>query len=401
MDKLVSSPVKVLIVTLEYGRHIQGGIGRVVNGIFNSNVQGVIMDIFLIKLPVPGRPDLAYLYTKSGQPEAKCVNSGDYISVLHQALHHKKYNIVHFMNCGELVNKGMNEIKTFFPDVKIVYSCHSIAKHELDIRNNRPSDLVYEECLMNSIDHVHVLNNTSLRYLTNCYASISTNQISIIPNGIEEEEYKFIDDQYRNDLFKRVNGDKNIVISCICRWSFGKGLEHFIDAIPMVIEKNKNVRFIIAGRKLQSWENKVDEYVTMIDRKIESVSEYVIPLGWVDNKARNTIFSMTDICVMPSLLEYFPYGILEPMICKVPIISSKIDSVSEMIEENKECLFYCPEDSKDLANKIISLADDKNKMQNLAEKAFHKVKNRYNWDAISRGYASMYQSLLTTNLSAN
>ena len=76
----------------------------------------------------------------------------------------------------------------------------------------------------------------------------------------------------------------------------------------------------------------------MLDKKIEALSSNVFILSWLNEAKRNTLFSMANLVVMPSLLEYFPYSILEPAICNLPIISSKIKCVTEIFKNEKECL---------------------------------------------------------------
>jgi len=391
----VKSKQKVLLISYEYGRRVTGGIGRVVNGIFNSMPKDILFDIFVFKSPVQHVFESAYVYRKEGLNKAKCLYSGEYKKVFHTALKQEKYDVINITVGGPPVCWCIEEIKAYYPEVKIIFSCHSIAKHEIGIRNNNPQDLELEEYIMNNVDHIHVLNKTSLKYLMKSYSfTVENKQVSVIANGIDEADFAAIDDGFKNNILNQIDRAKDIVVLCLSRWSFGKGIEHLIDAIPKVIQHNKNVKFIIAGRKAQSWENNVGEYVQMVDEKIQSVSEYVIPLGWLDNSQRNAMFSIADICVMPSLLEYFPYGILEPMICKVPIISSNIDSVVELLEGDKECLFFTPENSNALAEKLIYLISNKCKREELSTAAYKKVKEKYNFESISRQYVSMYQSVV-------
>jgi len=80
------------------------------------------------------------------------------------------------------------------------------------------------------------------------------------------------------------------------------------------------------------------------------------------------------------------------MVCKIPIISSRIDSVVELLEADKECLFYSPKDPVELANQILQLVQDKEKRNELAINAYQKAKQLYKWDIISQMYLNMYQS---------
>jgi glycosyltransferase involved in cell wall biosynthesis len=386
-------PIKVLLITHEFGRRIGGGVGRIVNGMYNKISDNVILDAFLIKIPYIVDATFGYVYRRNDQNKAKNLYIGEYKETLLLALKEEQYNQVHIVVNSDFASECLKIIKTNFPDIKTIFSCHSIAKYDLTVRNNNSNELISEEYLINNADHIHVSNKAALQYLTDSYNSIvKKTRISIIPNGLDEEEYSTIDYKFRDEILKKVNKD-DIVICCMARWSFGKGIDHLIDAIPYVIEKYKNVRFIVAGRKTQSWEHQVEKYVQLVDDKIKNVSDYVIPLGWLGNLERNTFFSIADICVMPSMREYFPYGILEPMVSKVPIIASNIECVSEMLEDEKECLLFTPGDSKEIAKKIINLIENKHKMEFIKENAYKKVKSDYTWQPIVDQYAQMYQSI--------
>jgi glycosyltransferase involved in cell wall biosynthesis len=387
--------LKVLLLTHEYGRHIEGGVGRVVNGIFNKISTDVILDVCLIKWPLFSGMNLAYVYRRNEQNKIKNLYSGELKIIFTLALEREKYDLIHIVVNSPFTSECIKIAKMYFPKVKCIYSCHSIAKHEIKVRKNNEGELTSEAYIMDHADHIQVLNKASLQYLKNSYLeSTEKTQKSIIPNGIDETDFATINQQFQDVILKKINRERDILIVCLSRWSFGKGIEYLIDAIPEVTKKIKNVKFIIAGRKTESWENQVEKYVEVIDKKIENVSEYVISLGWLDNQSRNTVFSMADICVMPSLLEYFPYGILEPMACKVPIIASNIDSVTELIEEGKECLLFSPANSKELAEKIIYLIENKQKMHEFKQNAYQKIKDKYNWESITSQYVSMYQSLV-------
>jgi glycosyltransferase involved in cell wall biosynthesis len=411
-DTIQDNSQKGLLITHEYGRRISGGVGRVVNGIFSNLPESFTLDIFLIKSPFSQgesisiqeyeeNPDFifAYVYRKEKGGKVKCLCSGKYRELLHLILNQEKYNLVQAMVFGDIVNWCMKTIKIHFPEIKFIYSCHSIAKHEIHVRHNSSSDLIEEDFMIHNADHIQVLNKSSLVYLKNVYPlEICEKKISIIPNGINESEFLLIDETYKAYLTKKINPAKDIIVVCLSRWSFGKGLEYLIDAVPLVIQKHKNVKFIIAGRKAYSWENEVEKYVQMIDRKISDLGKNIIVQGWLDNSKRNTLLSMSNIFVMPSLLEYFPYSILEPAVCKVPVISSHIDSVTDFLENGRECLFFQPENSIELAEKINYLIEDETKRKELSLNAYAKVKKSYSWAAISQQYINMYQTVVLNEI---
>jgi len=382
---------KVLLITFEYGSVIAGGIGRVTNGIVFNMGKEIEYHVLHLQYNILMIQWYGYIY-KAHNKKNKILYKGPYIKVLLKAIKKEKYDTVHILANSKNMVECIKNIKEFYPQVKIIYSCHSIAKYEIGIRNNKEEEIDSESFIVNNASHIQLLNNTSLNFLKDSYAEVAQNKpISIIPNGIEENEYKLIDTKWQDELLKELDKENNLIVLCMSRWSFGKGLEYLLEAVPHVTEHYKNVKFLLVGRKTSSWENKVKDYVTMIDKKISKLSN-VVTFGWLTDIERNTIMSLADLWIMPSLLEYFPYSILEPMVCKIPIISSRIDSVVELLEENKECLFYSPQNPTELAEKILMLACNAESRNEMANNAYKKVKQIYKWELISQLYLNMYQS---------
>jgi glycosyltransferase involved in cell wall biosynthesis len=383
--------IKLLYITHEYGSHIAGGIGRVINGISRYINEIFVLDIFHLQQGILKLGWNVHFYKAGSDKNKKKVYRFFYLHFLKRIVSIEKYTIVHIMNCGKIIENCIYLLKKEFPEIKIVYSCHSIVKHEINIRRNNPRDLNIEKNILDTIDHIHLLNTTSYKYLKNSYPSIIRKRpLSIIPNGINEEKYKKTTKWWKAGLWKKIKQD-DIIISYISRWSHGKGFEYVLDAIPIVTRHIHNVKFILAGRKIISWEYKRKEYLKKIDYKLKKLKNHVITCGWLNDKQRNLVYSITDIYVMPSELEYFPYSILEPMVCKIPIVSARIECVEELLKENKDCLFFKTKNYKELAKNLLILISKEKLKEVLAKNAYKKVKNNFNWKVISDLYLKMYQ----------
>lgn len=380
---------KILFITFEYENYIAGGIGRVLNGIGLLLQNKVDLQILHIK----DRCD-AFLISGNNR-ERKFLIGFRFHQRLINLIRAEKYDVVHIFHVTRMVAEMAKIVKQNFPEIKLIYSCHSLFKHESGIRNNRPEFIEYENTIFSKVDHIHLLNQSSLKNFQAAYP-LMTSQLSysIIPNGIDENQFQKRDLTFEEKLKPFLKGLDKIKVLYVARWVQGKGLEYLLDAIPKVVARNSNIQFILAGRKTDSWEYQYKRYLRKINKKLYDLVGYVIPLGWLSDERRNSLFAMGDIWVMPSLLEYFPYSILEPMSAKIPIISSRIDCVQEILTEGDECLFYEPTDSDQLAERILELAEDPVLRGRLAEKAYQKAKKYYQWDEIAELYYQMYQDIL-------
>jgi glycosyltransferase involved in cell wall biosynthesis len=393
MNKNMIQVNKLLLITYEYESFINGGVGRVINGLTHMLKSKLDFDIFLLNSDYVNKKWNAKIFKIKNGKSIKKTFKCELISLLMKLIHKEKYNLIHFFHSGLEVASIIKAIRHSFPAIKLLYSCHSISRYDQHIRNTCNTNVESEDYILKECDHLHLLNNFSLRIVNEIYPfTVKSKPISIIPNGIEEKEFTHI-----SMLMKKVIHRKfphNILVVCQTRWSFGKGLEYLLKAIPYVIKCNNNIRFIISGRKKKSWERGYADFINSVNKLIEPVKHNIIIFNWLNDIKRNTLFSVADLCVMPSLLEYFPYSILEPMICKVPIVSSRLESVSEILESKKEVLFYDTLNPRELAEKILVLAGNKNLQYQFKESAYHRVKTLYSWETIVKKYISMYRSIL-------
>ncbi|HEX3043691.1 MAG TPA: glycosyltransferase family 4 protein [Bacillota bacterium] len=398
---------KILFITLEYGKEISGGIGRVVNSLSLALETNIDLQIMLLR----NFRVIKYtrIYRFHQQKWVKRILGHFRPQILINLIQKEHFDAVHLFHVSPVTAEVVKIIKQFFPELKIIYSCHSIAKYESDIRNIHPRLPRDEAFILGQINHLHLLNQSSLQYFEAAYGPMAGKiSYSMIPNGIDAASFQVIDSRFKRKMNRLVyknskiakgqaiNGcacARELTVLCMSRWSWGKGLEYLLDAIPLVVAQYPNIRFIITGRRLISWEYRYWDYLQKIRQKMAGLKDYVIPMGWLNDRGRNLLLTLADIWVMPSLLEYFPYSILEPMIAKVPIISSRLDCVEEMLRDNEDCLFYEPTHPEQLAEQIIKLIENPDLRRQLAANAYAKAK-AYQWDHISELYLRMYQRVI-------
>jgi len=385
--------IKTLYLTFEYGKTVLGGIGRIINGVTEVISEYEDIDMLLFHWSFLHKDFYFDLFeARNGKVNRKRL-WGNYKKSLEKRLTINTYENIHILHTGETLKECIKVIQAFSPNSKIIYSCNSILKYESGIRRNYESSENTEEYILENSHIIHVNNKTCLGYLKESYPQVAAEKdIAIIPNGITDKRFIDIDKKFLKRLKKEIQPQNKKVVLCMSRWSHGKGLEQLLDAAPAVIEKNPDVMFVIAGRKKVSWEKDCTEFVQKINAKVESLKDNVYVLGWINDSQRNALYTITDVYVMPSLIEYFPYSILEPMIGKLPIVSSRIGCVDEMLEDGKECFMYHPTKPAELTKKLLELLDNKEMQNTFVENCYRKVTQKYSWDKVAKAYLDMYSA---------
>lgn len=388
---------KVLFLTFEYRGVVAGGIARVINGLADELPGKLSFNVFLFQRRNRISDVSGILFNEQGKIIGRYWR--DPSNAIINIIEKHRYDIVHFLNPGYASARIIKNLRVKKTKAKLVCSCHSLAKYAPQIRNLAKEELDIENYVLKNIDYVHILNQSSMQCLEEMYSEIvRSKSITIIPNGINTEKY--INDSnefknYQNEWRNRLQVKSNIIVLCVSRWSHGKGLEFLLDAVPRVVAKWPNIRFVIAGRKEVSWENDVLSYVQKIDKLTSQLTSWVVPMGWVSDSQRNALMSIADICVMPSEVESFCYSILESMVAKVPVISTRLPCVEELFEADRDCLMYSNNDTEKLAEHILTLANSKVYRDSLASKAFVKIQDHLNWPKVAQMYIEFYEKIYT------
>jgi glycosyltransferase involved in cell wall biosynthesis len=152
-----------------------------------------------------------------------------------------------------------------------------------------------------------------------------------------------------------------------------------------------DVVLVIAGRKRFSWETGSFGYVRRIDRQIAALGQRVIALGWLGEAQRNALFALADVAVMPSELEYFPYGSTEPLHEDLPLVQSRLPCLEEFLTHGEHCWFFEPGNARDLAVQLRTALSDRARARRIGAAGGQLVRGSLRWPVIARQYRAMYE----------
>ena len=88
-----------------------------------------------------------------------------------------------------------------------------------------------------------------------------------------------------------------------------------------------------------------------------AVRAEVAVLGWVDAQARERLLLDTDVFVLPSYNEGLPMALLEAMAQGVPVISTTVGGIPELVRDGQEGILVQAGDKAALGNAILRLLE--------------------------------------------
>ncbi len=182
--------------------------------------------------------------------------------------------------------------------------------------------------------------------------------ITSVPTGIDTSIFKPEDKLLaRKEL--GLPQDKTIIgiLATLRSW---KGHKYLVDAISQIVktQNRDNIHLLIVGGGPQ--EEALKEQI-----KSAGIEEITTMPG--NQKNPNKWLQAMDIFTLPSYAnEGVPQGLMQAMLTNLPVISTPVGSITEIIGHDKTGLIIQPENSNALADAISSLLDSPEKAKQLA-----------------------------------
>ncbi|WP_321413118.1 glycosyltransferase family 4 protein [uncultured Desulfobacter sp.] len=136
--------------------------------------------------------------------------------------------------------------------------------------------------------------------------------------------------------------------------------------------------------------------VNKLEQTIDSLNirDMVAYKGWVTGKDKETLYLNSDLYVLPSYGEGMPMSILEAMSYGLPVISTDVGGIPDLIEDDKTGFLIEPGDLHGMFNKIEILIKDRKLRSRMGMNARKKIEKEYNFDANISKLDALYQTLI-------
>ena len=195
-----------------------------------------------------------------------------------------------------------------------------------------------------------------------------------IHNGIEPID--FVSKEKAREFLS--HGDKGqgardrVIIGTIANFYPTKGLLYLIQSAKKIVEKFPDTLFVIIGdgEERKALENEIAklglEKNIMLTGKIDDASKYLLAL---------------DIYISSSVKEGFPYSILEAMSAGLPIVSTNVGGIPEMLKDNAGILVE-PKNPQALADAMQKLLENQDLKHLFGENAKKLIQSEFSKKAM-------------------
>ena len=212
-------------------------------------------------------------------------------------------------------------------------------------------------------------------------------RIKVIYNGVDTERFSPANkERYRTEIRRRHNlSEDDFVILYVGSGFKRKGVSYLIEAVARLgnntINKNRIKLLIVGKDKLMPYKRLaaktgIDKNIIFVDYASETEKYY----------------AASDIFALPTFFDPFANVTLEAMASGLPVITTKKNGASEIIEDGKDgFVINTPLEIDALAEKIRVLLNPETR-RNMANMAREKSK-RFTWDRMTEETLKVYDEI--------
>jgi len=141
-----------------------------------------------------------------------------------------------------------------------------------------------------------------------------------------------------------------------------KGIFDLLSAIQMLKPMLTDQEFLIAG----DGGARAEAGKRAVEMQIDSYIKFV---GWADVEKKLSLLRQADLYVFPSHFEGYPNSLLEAMASQLPVITTRVGAVPEVVQDQANGLLIDIRDTKALAAALQKLLQDPTARESLGKKA--------------------------------
>ncbi len=156
-----------------------------------------------------------------------------------------------------------------------------------------------------------------------------------------------------------LQSDGRVTVFFAGRLEERKGVHYLIEAVALVLQQEKAVRFVIVGADTDTGPGKTSVLKALKLKLAQSGCEAAVSfVSHVPLEQMSSYYRSADICVVPSLYENAPYTVLEAQSCGKPVVGTSAGGSKEYIKDGVSGLVVPVSNAQALADAIVKLVCD-------------------------------------------
>jgi glycosyltransferase involved in cell wall biosynthesis len=200
----------------------------------------------------------------------------------------------------------------------------------------------------------------------------------VLPNGVDTDLFR--PREREGELSKSLGLDSaETVVVSVGRLVGLKGFPYAIEAVGRLARGGVGIRYLVIG----DGEERVN--LMRLARNL-GMEDRIRFLGNIAHSQLPLYYSLADMAVFPSVAqEAFGIAIAEAMACGIPVISTRMGGIPEVVPEGAGILVP-PGDESSLAEAMERLRTDRGLRREMGGKGRLHVVERFGWDMVAEKF---------------
>jgi D-inositol-3-phosphate glycosyltransferase len=263
-----------------------------------------------------------------------------------------------------------------------------VARDELEREERERIDAEFQ--LVGEVDGIIAPSQSDRSYLQYLYQA-DDKRVVVIPPGVDLDNFKPINRQAAKARLG-MNPDEQIILFC-GRIEPLKGIDMLLYAMKIMVEKKPELKvslWIIGGDVSQppaQWSGELRKLEKL--RHLLKLTPLVHFAGQQLQEVLPYYYNAADVVVIPSHYESFGMAAAEAMACGVPIITTNVAGISNLLEEKHELLITSVNNPLLLASQMELLLTDRHKHDQVSKAVYQTVKD-LNWKNVTDCIVRVY-----------
>jgi len=186
--------------------------------------------------------------------------------------------------------------------------------------------------------------------------------------------------------------------------SVAKGTVILLRAAELILACRRDVRFVLAGGIIARernilWDERgtplpVEDVERMVRNSLNRFPDNIEFFGPAGPREKWKLLSECDVFVLPSYSEGFPISFMEAMAAGVPIVSTPVGAIPDILQEGRHARFVRVGDVRALADTLMRLIDDPHERRRIGTNNFRYVRDRHTVDRAASQIADIFDDVL-------
>jgi glycosyltransferase involved in cell wall biosynthesis len=210
------------------------------------------------------------------------------------------------------------------------------------------------------------------------------NKLIIVPDSVDISRFE----RKQKGAFKKAYEIDSDFVLYVGRLAKNKGLEYLIRAIPKVLKRYPDTKFVFIG------EDEDMKNILLYLAKKFGIEQSILFTGALDFNMVTSAFLDCSLFVLPSEFEAFGIVAAEAQAARKPVVATRVGGVPNVVKDKETGLLVDYGNSNELALRIIDLLLDEDLRRRYGEAGYSWVKENFALEKVVDKLERVYNGIL-------